>query len=340
MHNLYIWQEPLWQRWIGIRARLPNALLIKGPRGIGKLDFAMHVAASMLCTNQDAAGHACQTCPSCHWFELGIHPDFRLIQPDVLSDIEEGEEREATKKKPSHQIPVEQIRSLSDFANLSAHQGGYQIVLVHPAEAMNQSAANALLKTLEEPSDHMLLILLTHKPQQLLPTILSRCMTLAAPTPEREASSTWLREQGISEPDAALAQAGFAPLVALEIAQATVGEENGGSRLLLQAIRQPAKFDAYALAEQLQKAELANVVLWMQQWCYDLLSTKLTGHIRYNLQFIDNIKLISSDMTILNILRYQKELLVAQREALHTLNPKLFLESILHAYRHMALARM
>ena len=118
-------------------------------------------------------------------------------------------------KKPSREISVDQIRDLSSFANLSAHCGGYRIVVIHPAEAMNSNAANSLLKTLEEPTDKLLFLLVTHKPQQLLPTILSRCLSFAVHTPTREVGVAWLAEQGVKNPEHALAQTGFAPLQAL-----------------------------------------------------------------------------------------------------------------------------
>jgi len=154
MNKLYPWQKESWQRWAGLRSRLPHAILLKGPQGIGKFDFAKNLAQSLLCEQPLTDGLACQNCPSCLWFQQETHPDFRLLQPDSLSDLEEGEEREAGKKKPSQQISVDQIRGLANFANLSSHRGGHRVVLIHPAEAMNTNAANALLKTLEEPSDH------------------------------------------------------------------------------------------------------------------------------------------------------------------------------------------
>ncbi|HMC13840.1 MAG TPA: DNA polymerase III subunit delta', partial [Gallionellaceae bacterium] len=117
MKRLYLWQNEPWQRWTGLRSRLPHAILLKGPQGIGKLDFAMNLAQSLLCAKPQPDGLACQDCPSCHWFHQETHPDFRLLQPAALAETEEGEERETGKKKPSRQISVEQVRALADFAN-------------------------------------------------------------------------------------------------------------------------------------------------------------------------------------------------------------------------------
>lgn len=333
MKELYPWQNELWQRWAGLRQRLPHAILLKGAQGIGKFDFAMNLAQSLLCEAPRADGLACQDCPSCHWFNQETHPDFRLIQSDALSAQDEEKE---DGKKPGRQISVDQIRSLSSFANLSAHQGGYRVVLIHPAESMNANAANALLKTLEEPSGRMLIILVSHKPQQLLPTILSRCLVLAAPMPSPEASAAWLQQQDIANPTAMLAQAGFAPLQALRLAEEASGADEYSR--FLQEIRQPAKFDVYALAEQLQRTEPVRVIHWLQQWCYDLNSAKLTGKVRYHPELTDSINKLSIKIAVLDLLRFQKELLVAKREAFHPLNPKLLFESLFLSYRQMMLA--
>ena len=336
MNKLYPWQNELWQRWVGLCSRLPHAILLKGPQGIGKFDFAMNLAQSLLCEKPHADGLACQICSSCHWFLQESHPDFRLLQPDALAESEEGEEREAGKKKPSKQISVDQVRALADFANLSAHQGGYRVVLIHPAEAMNTNAANALLKTLEEPSARMLIILISHKPKQLLPTILSRCLALAVSMPTIEESNAWLKQQGISNPAAMLAQSGFAPLQALRMAEEAAGADEYNR--FLQEIKQPAKLDVFALADQLQKTEPAKVIHWLQQWCYDLSSVKLAGKVRYNSDQFDLIKNLSNKISPLDLMRFQKELLVARREALHPLNAKLQFESILLSYRQMMLS--
>jgi DNA polymerase-3 subunit delta' len=336
MRELYPWQKDLWQRWTGLRARLPHAILLKGPQGIGKLDFAFNLAQSLLCEAPLPDGMACDNCPSCHWFDQETHPDFRLLQPDALSEAEDAGEEEGKKKKPSRQISVDQIRSLAGFTSLSAHRGGHRVVLIHPAEAMNANAANALLKTLEEPSAHMLIILLSHKPQQLLPTILSRCMALSVPLPTPAESVAWLQQRGIKQPGVALALAGFAPLQAMRLAEAGTGA--GDYVHFLQEIRQPAQFDPFALAkhlEALQRSEPAQVIHWLQQWCYDLGSANLTGKVRYNTEHTDLIKTLSKKINPISLFRYQQELLAARRSALHPLNPLLQLESLLLSYRQM-----
>jgi len=153
--------------------------------------------------------------------------------------------------------------------------------------------------------------------------------------PTHEESRNWLTQQGISHPEEILAQAGFAPLQAMLIAEESASADEYS--YFLQQIRQPAKFDVIALAEKIQKTEPAKIIHWLQQWCYDLNSAKLSGVVRYNSELTDLIKTLSGSISILELIRYQKELLTARREAQHPLNPKLLFESLLLSYRQMML---
>jgi len=331
MEEIYPWQKNDWARLRELHKRPAHGLLFKGSKGIGKLDLAINFAQSLLCQQPDESGFACGKCPSCHWFEQDSHPDFRFLQPEVLSL--DGEETESG-KKPGKQISVDQIRGLADFIGMSAHQGGRRVIVIHPAESMNVNAANALLKNLEEPPQGLLFILVSHKPQQLLPTILSRCLSFALPAPDAESATRWLAVQGVKNPAEALATSGFAPLQAVQLDEQLGSEERDK---LLRAVRQPAALDVFALAEALQKTEQVLVVQWLQQWCYDLSSMKLAGKLRYHPGEEAAISNLVEPVTPLNLARLQRHLQTAKREAQHTLNPKLFFESLLLAYRQLML---
>jgi len=316
----------------GLRGRLPNAVFLKGAQGIGKFDLALYFARSLLCRSPDHDGKACGKCEACHWFEQGNHPDFRLVQPEALATPDEGDEK-TTGKKPSREISVDQIRGLSAFTNFSSHAGGYRIVVVYPAEAMNNNAANALLKTLEEPTEKLFFLLVSHKPQQLLPTILSRCLALSVATPAPEIGANWLKKQGVKEPEQALAQTGFAPLQALDWAESGEGAEERA--ILLEVIRQPSRMDALALAEKLQRGVPIHIINCLQQWHHDLTSAKLTGRVRYFPEQSAQLQRLSQGVSEQALLRFQKELQLARRAAFHPLNPRLSLESLLMSYRHL-----
>jgi DNA polymerase-3 subunit delta' len=331
MDAIYPWQQNDWARLQELRKRPTSGLLFKGSQGIGKLELAIRFGKSLLCQHPDKSGFACGQCPSCHWFDQGSHPDYRLLQPEALGL--EGEEVE-TGKKPSKQISVDQVRSLADFSGMSAHQGGRRVVIIHPAETMNVNAANALLKNLEEPPLGLLFILVTHRPQQLLPTILSRCLSFALSSPDAESATRWLAQQGVKNPAEALAFSGFAPLHAAQLDEQLGSEERDK---LLRAVRQPATLDVFALAEALQKTEQVMVVQWLQQWSYDLSSMKLAGRVRYHPGEEAAVRKLVEPVEPMNLARLQKHLQTAKREARHTLNPKLFFESLLFAYRQLML---
>jgi DNA polymerase III subunit delta' len=363
MNNIYSWQKETWRRLAqdvqGSRRSSVHALLLRGRKGLGKLAFGCYLAKSRLCENPSAEGEACQTCASCRWFEQGSHPDYRLIEPEAISaqstmagslddngedgssDIGPGstpgspsgaatESSSAkSRKKPSKQISVAQIRDLADFINISSHQNGYKIILLHPAETMNAAAANALLKNLEEPPPRTLFILVTHHAQYLLPTIRSRCLQVAMPVPDPATAIAWLEQQGIKDPETCLASAGYAPLSALEFNDDDYLERHGD---FIEQISVLADFNPIALAEALQKSDLPTVVNWLQKWCYDLMSFRTTGKVRYHLDRLAAIKLLAPGIEPRSLATYSRTLAGAQLLANHPLNTRLFLEELLFSY--------
>lgn len=120
--------------------------------------------------------------------------------------------------KPSIEIKVDQIRALDGFLNLKSHRGGSRVALIHPAEAMNPNAANALLKGLEEPPGRAMFILVSHRPARLLATLRSRCVAVPVPVPDPAASLAWLEKQELRDAKAWLAFASGSPLQALAYA--------------------------------------------------------------------------------------------------------------------------
>lgn len=327
---IYPWQQDIWRQLNAERQRLPHALLFQGRKGVGKLDFARALAHGLLCETPRESGEACGTCSACGWLAQGNHPDFRTLEPESLS--EDGEPAEGKGKKASRQIRIEQVRDLEGLVNLSTHRNGMRVILVHPAEAMNQNAANALLKTLEEPPPRTLFILVSHQPQVLLPTVRSRCRKLAFPIPGNAQALDWMRRQGIADPAPFLAQAGYAPLAAAEL----VSEERREARRgFLIPLSRPQTLDAIGLAEKSEKVDLADALRWLQQWVYDMIAWRLTGRIRYNEDYSNEIISVSGTIKVQDAISYQKELLLAQKHLHHPLNAQLLLEQLLLSYMLM-----
>ncbi|BAN35348.1 DNA polymerase III subunit delta' [Sulfuricella denitrificans skB26] len=316
------------------KATLPGALLLQGRGGIGKFNLAYTLAQALLCESPLDSGEACEHCGSCHWFKIGGHPDFRLLEPEAQSSAAEStgetaEQGKATDKKASQFITVAQIRELADFVNLTTHRNGMRIILAHPAEAMNVHAANALLKTLEEPPLGTLFILVSHQPQRLLPTVRSRCQKIDAPLPGRAEALKWLREQEVAEAEACLAQSGYAPLAALRL---SAEDYQIKRRQILEQLGAPDRFDPLALAEQGDKMELAWILNWMQQWVYDLASIGMAGQARYQPESSAEMNRLAKAVNLIELFRFQQELLTAQRAVHHPLNTRLVLEQLFFSY--------
>jgi DNA polymerase-3 subunit delta' len=141
------------------------------------------------------------------------------------------------------------VRALADFLNLRSHRGALRVALVHPAEDLYPNAANALLKSLEEPPSGAIFILVSHRPARLLPTVRSRCVAIPVPIPPREAALAWLNSHGVRDADRWLAFAGGAPLDALNYAEEAAGWE----RLLKAPDLVDDRESLERLAEALQK---------------------------------------------------------------------------------------
>ena len=185
------------------RARLagsfPAALLILYQRVAGGLWLAGYAAQLALCRDQNPP---CGHCRDCRLFLSSQHPDFIAVAP-----IED-----------SKQIRIEQIRELTEQLTLTAHAGGATVVLIAPADALNANAANALLKTLEEPRPGVTLVLVASVPSRLPATVLSRCQRLRITAPARAVALEWLeRHKGAGPWSAVLDVVGDAPFEAIAL---------------------------------------------------------------------------------------------------------------------------
>jgi len=326
----YPWHEAALAGLMADRERLPHALLVHGATGIGKIQFIRALAAAALC-ERPQGGLACGACESCHWLEQGNHPDLREIVPEAAEEEEEAAEGEGAKaeKAKSLVIKIDQVRAVADFISLSTHRAGYRVLLVHPAEALPPAAANALLKTLEEPPPATLIVLASDRPARLLPTIRSRCRMVALKAPEPAKALAWLRAQGVAEPEAALAMAGGAPLLAQRLAQP---EEAQFRRKLLAELAKPGGADALAFAATVDRGAVERLVFWMQTWVQDLVRVRLAGRARHHVEHGAALEARQRHAELEALFALDGELTAARRLASHPLNPRLLAEHLLLAY--------
>jgi len=321
----YPWHSRPFEALLTRTDRLPHALLLRGREGIGKLAFAEAVARALLCETPQAGGRACGQCAACKWMEQGSHPDFRRLAPESVAPPVEAEE--GGQKKPSEQIQIGQVREIGDFIAMTSHRGGAKVVLIHPAEALNVPAANALLKSLEEPPPRTYFLLVAHHWHQLLPTIRSRCEQVALAAPSHAEARDWLGGQKLRDADLALAQAGGAPLLAVKL-----DEDYWRQREALLTAITSTGFDSLTTAEQLRETAPALAVGLLQKWAFDLVSHKVTGRVRYNPDLSDAVAATAARLDLIEALRFQRYMVGLQRIVSHPLNARLFLEQLLLAY--------
>jgi len=323
------WHREALERLLADRTRIPHALLVHGPTGIGKVEFARALAASVLC-EKPRGGLACTTCPSCHWFSQGNHPDYREIVPEAAEEEEEGgEETGKAEKAKSIVIKIDQIRAIADFISLTTHRAGYRVLVLRPAEALQPAAANALLKTLEEPPPHTLIVLVSDRPARLLATIRSRCRQLALGLPPAAQALEWLKGEGVPDPAVALATAGGAPLWARDLAQP---EEAELRRRLLAELSKPGGADALAFAPAVDRTRVERTIHWLQTWTEDLIRVKLAGAPRYHRDLVAALRARAREADVEALFAFDRELAEARRLAAHPLNPRLVAEHLLMAY--------
>lgn len=273
-------QIETWKRLANLRARLPHALLLHGPAGVGKLALAERFAQWLVCETP-AGIQPCGRCEGCRWVLAGNHPDVRILEPEILAqarrapEAEGDEEPRAREAKPSNQIRIEQTRALGNFVHVVSHRGGLRIAIVHPAEDMNIATANSLLKSLEEPPAGAVFLLVSHRPARLLPTIRSRCVPVAVPLPEPKAAAAWLGAQGVRNAAQWLAFAGGAPLRALEYAAGERGEA------IERVLRAMAAGDRAALADVRDREALEPLAEVLQKLALDRAFGALAGRGKY-----------------------------------------------------------
>jgi DNA polymerase III subunit delta' len=228
--------------------RLAHGLLIHEDPGAGGLDLARWIAQRVNC--REPARAPCGECQECRWIAADQHPDVTRLSP-------EGE---------STQILIQSVRDLSADLALTAHARGYKVAIISPAEAMNHFAANALLKTLEEPPKRTLVLLVTSQPSRLLPTLRSRCSKLRLIAPPRVEAAAYLQAARGAGPWAeALAATGAGPFALLDADPAALATLRTDTIATLHDIG-TGSLQPPAVADRWARGELAIRLSCLESW--------------------------------------------------------------------------
>ncbi len=298
--------------------RIPQALLITGNKGLGKFALAQHFAQSLLCFTRDSAADYCGQCQSCRLFQAETHPDYKIIEPE----------------QAGKSITIAMIRELTTQLSLKPQFESQRVVVINPADSLNNAAANAFLKYLEEPTERTTLLLITEKPTKLPATIRSRCQKLLISCPGESVLKAWLEQHNAgknSETVMRLSQG--SPLLAKQLSDRAI------LALRAQCFSDwvsvgCAKTNANELAGQwykLDRDELAFLLFWLTSWVMDMIT--LAYHRQalnvYNPDLIEDLQELTEKLDLKSLYKYYDFLLRSQKTLDTPLNKQLMWEEIL-----------
>ena len=314
------------------RERLAHAYLFHGEEAIGKRTTAICFAQALLCEQAPSQGpvDGCGACRSCRQIDARTHPDYFVIEPD--------------RELAAPQIKIEQIRELEQQIMYRPLVGERKICMIDEADRMTIGAANALLKTLEEPPDHSLFLLISNRPAALPATIRSRCQSLRFATPARtdvEAALILKREMPPADARflAMLSEGRLGEALSTDLKTVRAQQQEFVELVSPNFLRSIT--DVLTAAESLAKADRgAETLLWIARWLRDLVIIQVGGD-RDQLLNVDQVPALKRDARqaptdiLLDLLRDIED---TQRQATRHLNIHMALENILLRLRDALLA--
>jgi len=347
----------------------PSAVLIHGQAGIGKFQFAVELAKTLLCEGLDAP-KPCHQCGACHWFDSANHPDFialvpethRKLLPHALDESDEAVKKgkvtfddgdgDSGEKKEKKNIAIEEIRKAIESLAIGSHRGGNRVILIYPLESLRHDSANTLLKSLEEPPPNTIFILLADRLDRVIPTIRSRCRLLAASRPNRSIGIEWLQSQlknisgakfNASDIESIYDEQGGAPYAVLDSLVARHNQDDKdeltisiqASRILLQSMSLGARIQWLEAAEKIHKAQFSVLLATMQRWTYDLQAVTQGGVPRYYPKHLEAFESLAQHVRIPKLLQFWKSLVQYRRHENHPLATRVQLEALLSLYQQV-----
>jgi len=321
MQKVFPWQQKEWQYLLARKKinKLPHAILISGMEGIGKNLFAKNFAELLLCQNASDNSEVCSSCNSCELYRADNHPDFFVLKPEDKSKA----------------IKVDQVRELIAELNNTAHFDGHRVVIIGPADLLNIAASNALLKTLEEPAEKVVIILVSAHPTALPATIRSRCQNMLMHPPKYFMAKEWLEKQ-LPEEDAGLllSLAENAPLKALELA--SEGELSGRQEFFHDLYNlEQGKVGLVEVVKRNLSLGLSDLLTMFIYLTSDLVKIKL-GSTRsiVNQDQLAKLKSLAAKTTLEKLLAYKESLYELRRHLVRkiNLNQQMAVENLLITY--------
>ena len=330
---IYPWQQSQWQQVTQLisSGRLPHALFLHGNQGLGKADFAVALANALLCRQPRDDKQACGSCQSCQLLAANTHPDLHYLRPVAAE--------KTTSKKPALSIRIDDVRALCDKLNQTSQYSGYRVAIIEQADQLTLSAANSLLKTLEEPGKDVLMILTSARSHRLPVTIRSRCQLLRFTIPDETQALSWLRdnrqdnEASEEQLRQALSYASGSPLAALENLQ-TVEQQLLLAEAMTAAISGKSSLE---YAARLAKYAKLQMLEGMLSWTSDLSRMIACGPETeiINSQYRSKLKALSKKVNQQRLFRFHDQLNFNVLHASIAVNEQLLWENLLLSWDNL-----
>lgn len=322
MPELYPWHRFHWNTLMAARVakRMPHALLLVGPVGMGKRAFASKLIQALSCEQPQGDGQGCGSCSGCYLQQVGNHPDHITLLPREGKQV----------------ISVEQVRQIHDRLALKAKRSRFKTVIIFPIEGMTLNAANSLLKVLEEPSGETVIILISSAFSQVPITIRSRCQRLWFTPPQRQEAQIWLQQHLLPPQDldlmSLLTLVGGAPLRALEYVEQGFLSRR---KLLIKDLFFLAKekTDPLDIVQNCLKDELGEPLYWMSTLIGDMIRIKngVSVQLLINCDIADLLQLFARRTQVSVLFAFlekiERDLWLLKKQI--SINPQLLLEKLL-----------
>ena len=347
-----------------------HAWLLNGPSGLGQFELALALARAWLCEQATAQG-ACGHCSSCHAVDVHTHADLCMLMPETLSlslgwplDEKTQDDLDSKKRKPSKEIKVDAAREAVTFTQFTRSRGTTKVVLVFPAERMNNITANTLLKTLEEPPGAVKFILATESVHQLLPTIRSRCIGHTMLWPDFQTALAWLQNEmtlqsggaGVAKKTArttkSVNSSSDADLADLQTLLVASGGRPADALAWTQGVSPSAAAEHWqALPKAMARGDVSALTDWtpaevvgaLQKICHDAMAVKTGATPRFfNAKDLPSPPLRSasgSAPSLYALTSWSRELIETARTVEHPYNAGLMLESLVSRARQVLNSR-
>ena len=328
----YPWLERPAEVLSKMLGKLPGGVLIYGPRGCGVFELASRFAAAVVCQHP-VDGAPCGICEECKLIFSGNHPDLRYVLSETEAALHpepwNGKFGEIPKGKSlSKQILIEQVRGTGEYLSLTAHRAAHRAVVIYPAESMSGDQSSALLKTLEEPPEGAVLILVADDINSILPTIRSRCQLVRCTPPTREQGIAYLKSQKVRNPEGELTRLSGRPLLIHEADPNLTLDKKDEAKYLEMLALGSALSSVQVLSAFQKDMPVGPVVSVMQRWYWDLMAVLSGAEPRYFPEHAEAYKRQAQGTDFQKLVPFNQTLMQANRSKDHPLSKRLVLQDL------------